>query len=170
MPRDGAIIFGDLDGKLDMLRVTCDKCGRDGCYGLRRLIEKRGRDAKLLDWLYVCAVRYWPFLGRPTYCIELLTVRGSNCPAPSWSRTVDSRKEEPRYGVAALLFWLQSAVKPWLLLFMLTAPTLPSVVAGSRGRRFHHRGGPLLDWDAAAIHRCTQAAPIRKLAWRYISR
>jgi hypothetical protein len=39
MPRDGAIIFGDLIGK------------RDGCYGLRRLIEKRGRDAKLVDWL-----------------------------------------------------------------------------------------------------------------------
>jgi hypothetical protein len=51
MPRDGAIIFGDLFGKLDMLRVACDKCGRDGCYGLRRLIEKRGRDAKLVDWL-----------------------------------------------------------------------------------------------------------------------
>jgi hypothetical protein len=51
MPRDGAIIFSDLIGKLDMLRVACDKCGRDGCYGLGRLIEKRGRDAKLLDWL-----------------------------------------------------------------------------------------------------------------------
>ena len=25
--------------------------GRDGCYGLGRLIEKRGRDAKLVDWL-----------------------------------------------------------------------------------------------------------------------
>ena len=34
MPRDGAIIFSDLIGKLDMLRVTCEKCGRDGCYGL----------------------------------------------------------------------------------------------------------------------------------------
>jgi hypothetical protein len=30
MPRDGAIIFGDLIGKLDVLRVTCKKCGRDG--------------------------------------------------------------------------------------------------------------------------------------------
>jgi hypothetical protein len=30
MPRDGAIIFGDLIGKLDMLRVSCDKCGRSG--------------------------------------------------------------------------------------------------------------------------------------------
>ena len=51
MPRDGAIIFNDLIGKLDMLRVACEKFGRDGCYGLGRLIEK------LLDWLYVCAVR-----------------------------------------------------------------------------------------------------------------
>ena len=51
MPRDGAIIFSDLIGKLDVLRVTCEKCGRDGCYGLNRLIEKRGRDAKLIDWL-----------------------------------------------------------------------------------------------------------------------
>jgi hypothetical protein len=51
MPRDGAIILSDLIGKLDMLRVACDKCGRDGCYGLHRLIEKRGREAKLIDWL-----------------------------------------------------------------------------------------------------------------------
>jgi hypothetical protein len=51
MPRDGAITSSDLIGKLDMLRVACDKCGRDGCYGLHRLIEKRGREAKLVDWL-----------------------------------------------------------------------------------------------------------------------
>jgi hypothetical protein len=31
-------------GKLDLLRVACDKGGRDGCYGLSRLIERRGRD------------------------------------------------------------------------------------------------------------------------------
>ena len=46
-----AIIFSDLIGKLGVLRVSCEKCGRDGCYGLGRLIEKRGRDAKLIDWL-----------------------------------------------------------------------------------------------------------------------
>ena len=51
MPRDGAIIFSDLIGKLDMLRVSCEKCGRDGSYRLNGLIEKRGRDAKLIDWL-----------------------------------------------------------------------------------------------------------------------
>jgi hypothetical protein len=49
--RDGAIIFADLIGKLDILRVICGKCGRDGCYGLNRLINKRGRDAKVTDWL-----------------------------------------------------------------------------------------------------------------------
>jgi hypothetical protein len=48
MPRDGAIIFADLIGKLDMLRVACEN---DGFYGLNRLIERRGRDAKLIDWL-----------------------------------------------------------------------------------------------------------------------
>jgi hypothetical protein len=51
MPRDGAIIFSDLIGKLDVLRVSCDKCGRDGSYPVNGLIEKRGRDAKLIDWL-----------------------------------------------------------------------------------------------------------------------
>jgi hypothetical protein len=30
MPRDGAIIFSDLIGKLDMVRVECPKCGRAG--------------------------------------------------------------------------------------------------------------------------------------------
>ncbi len=37
---DGAIIFSDLIGKLDVLRVACDKCGRDGSYRLNGLIEK----------------------------------------------------------------------------------------------------------------------------------
>jgi hypothetical protein len=45
MPRDGAIIFSDLIGKLDVLRVTCEKCGRDGRYRLCRLLDERGREA-----------------------------------------------------------------------------------------------------------------------------
>ena len=51
MPRDGAIIFGDLIGKLDVLYVHCEKCTRAGCYPLQRLIDDRGRNAKLIDWL-----------------------------------------------------------------------------------------------------------------------
>jgi hypothetical protein len=50
MPRDGPIIFRDLVGKLDVLRVECDKCGRRGRYRLHRLIERYGIDAKLFDW------------------------------------------------------------------------------------------------------------------------
>jgi hypothetical protein len=51
MPRDGAIVFGDLIGKLEVLRVTCEKCERDGRYILARLIRQRGRHGKLVDWL-----------------------------------------------------------------------------------------------------------------------
>jgi hypothetical protein len=51
MPRYGAIIFSDLIGKLDVLRVTCAKCERAGRYRLDHLIESRGRDAKIVDWL-----------------------------------------------------------------------------------------------------------------------
>jgi hypothetical protein len=41
MPRDGAIIFGDVIGKLDVLAVACDKCGRAGrarCADLPRVL------------------------------------------------------------------------------------------------------------------------------------
>jgi hypothetical protein len=40
MPRDGAIIFRDLVGKLEVLNVECDKCGRRGRYLIDRLIER----------------------------------------------------------------------------------------------------------------------------------
>lgn len=51
MPRDGAITFGDLVGKLGALAVECAKCERRGRYAVRRLIEAHGRDAKIVDWL-----------------------------------------------------------------------------------------------------------------------
>jgi hypothetical protein len=51
MPRDGAIVFCDLIGKLDVLRVAYEKCGRDGRYQVQRLINDRGRDGKIIDWL-----------------------------------------------------------------------------------------------------------------------
>jgi hypothetical protein len=51
MPNDGAIIFSDLIGKLDVLRVSCEKCGREGNYRLNGLIDRRGRDGKFIDWL-----------------------------------------------------------------------------------------------------------------------
>ena len=51
MPRDGAIIFSDLVGKLDRLRVSCEKCGREGSYPLNGLIDRRGRGGKVIEWL-----------------------------------------------------------------------------------------------------------------------
>jgi hypothetical protein len=50
MPRYGAITFGDLDGKLDVLRVACRKCDRSGQYRVAKLIERYGLDARLVDW------------------------------------------------------------------------------------------------------------------------
>ena len=50
MPRDGAITFRDIVGKLAILRITCDKCGRSGQYHVDRLIMRYGIDAKLFDW------------------------------------------------------------------------------------------------------------------------
>jgi hypothetical protein len=51
MHRDIAITFNDLIGKLDVLRVSCEKCGREGSYPLNGLIDRRGRDGKVIDWL-----------------------------------------------------------------------------------------------------------------------
>jgi hypothetical protein len=50
MPREGAITFRDIVGKLAVLRITCDKCGRSGQYRVDRLIVRYGIDAKLFDW------------------------------------------------------------------------------------------------------------------------
>jgi len=50
MPRDGAIIFRDIVGKLAVLRITCDKCGRSGQYRVDRLVMALRIDARLFDW------------------------------------------------------------------------------------------------------------------------
>ena len=53
MPRDGSITPRDLvDGKLWVLRVECDKCGRRGRYSVGRVVESIGMDGKLRDWLH----------------------------------------------------------------------------------------------------------------------
>jgi len=50
MPREDAITFRDIVGKLAVLRITCDKCGRSGQYRVDRLVLRYGMDAKLFDW------------------------------------------------------------------------------------------------------------------------
>ena len=53
MPRGGAITFGDLDGKPYVLRVACCRCDRRGQDTVAKLIERYGRDARLVDWTEV---------------------------------------------------------------------------------------------------------------------
>jgi hypothetical protein len=50
MPLDGTI--GGLVGSLDVLRIECPTCGRQGRYHVARLVEELGRDARLTDFLH----------------------------------------------------------------------------------------------------------------------
>jgi hypothetical protein len=50
MPRGGALTFGDLEGKLEVLRVACTKCDRTGRYHVAKLIERYGPDGSLPEW------------------------------------------------------------------------------------------------------------------------
>jgi hypothetical protein len=50
MPARSYLIFGDIEGKLDVLCVECTKCARKGRYSVRRLIEKYGRKANMMKW------------------------------------------------------------------------------------------------------------------------
>jgi hypothetical protein len=47
VPREGAIIFADLIGKLDLLRIECPKCGRSGRHRLADLLMRYGRSEKV---------------------------------------------------------------------------------------------------------------------------
>jgi hypothetical protein len=44
------LIFGDIEGKLDLLRVECTKCDRKGRYHVHKLIEKYGRMGNMMKW------------------------------------------------------------------------------------------------------------------------
>ena len=44
------LVFGDIEGKLDVLRVECTKCDRKGRYHVHKLIEKYGRKGNLMKW------------------------------------------------------------------------------------------------------------------------
>jgi hypothetical protein len=44
------LVFGDIEGKLDVLRVECTKCSRKGRYPVHKLIEKYGSKANMMKW------------------------------------------------------------------------------------------------------------------------
>jgi hypothetical protein len=47
---DGTL--GSLVGRLDVLRVECQQCGRFGRYDVAKLIAQHGRGYRLTDWLH----------------------------------------------------------------------------------------------------------------------
>jgi hypothetical protein len=49
MPSDGTI--GGLVGRLDVLRIECPTCGRQGRYRVARILKELGPDYRLTDWL-----------------------------------------------------------------------------------------------------------------------
>jgi hypothetical protein len=44
------VTFGDLEGKLDVLRVECTRWQRKGRYSVAKLIAKYGRRANMMKW------------------------------------------------------------------------------------------------------------------------
>jgi hypothetical protein len=46
--RRGFLTFGDIVGKLDVLRVECTKCERKGRYSVAKLIAKHGRKGNMM--------------------------------------------------------------------------------------------------------------------------
>jgi hypothetical protein len=78
MPREGAIIFRELVGKLNVLNIECEKCGRRGRYHLDRLIERYGLDAKLFEWSDEITADC-----PRKQAMNLTDICGARCPDPS---------------------------------------------------------------------------------------
>jgi hypothetical protein len=53
------LIFGDIEEKLDVLRVECTKCTRKGCYRLSRLIEKYRRKGNMIRTAIPAVMDCW---------------------------------------------------------------------------------------------------------------
>lgn len=45
------LTFGDIDGKLDILRIECTRCPRKGRYSVAKLVAQHGRRGNLSKWV-----------------------------------------------------------------------------------------------------------------------
>jgi hypothetical protein len=50
-PHANFITFGDIEGKLTILRVECTRCSRRGRYNVAKLIAQYGRSGNLSKWV-----------------------------------------------------------------------------------------------------------------------
>jgi len=73
MLQDRAVTFGDLVGRLRMLRVECNKCGWSGSYSLALLVRQCGRSHTVLDWKDMLTLNCPQRLKRDDQC-------GARCP------------------------------------------------------------------------------------------
>jgi hypothetical protein len=71
------LTFGDIEGKLDVLRVECTKCGRKGRYHVHRLIEKHGRQGNMMKW------REMPIRGTLDCCARTASGHAAAAPPPA---------------------------------------------------------------------------------------
>jgi len=101
MPSDGAITFGDLVGRLDLLELVCAKCDRHGRYAVRRLIERHGGVMKVPDWKAEmtrdCLRRRLPGTGPldlrlPAHCRVAMFGRVVPIPDPSGNLVRSARR------------------------------------------------------------------------------
>jgi len=87
MPRT-FLIFEDIEGNLDVLRVECTKCARKGRYSVHKLIEGAAESRNwpsVQGWANKKHITFSPPLWRPT---ELVTARFG--PAPSSCDRIDN--------------------------------------------------------------------------------
>ena len=69
------LVFGDIEGTLDVLRVDCTRCDRKGRYHVHKLIEKYGRKGNMMKWREMLNADCPKRDGRLTDCCDLI------CPA-----------------------------------------------------------------------------------------
>jgi hypothetical protein len=80
MHREGAITSGDVVCKLTVLRIACDKCGRQSEHELKHLIERHGPFGKIGEWSKMAMVD----------CPRRMSMNdhdpcGAICPDPSYA-------------------------------------------------------------------------------------
>ena len=44
------VAFGNIEGKLDVLRVECTRCARKRPYAVAKLVAQYGRDGSMMQW------------------------------------------------------------------------------------------------------------------------
>jgi hypothetical protein len=107
MPRT-FLIFEDIEGNLDVLRVECTKCARKGRYSVHKLIEGAAESRNwpsVQGWANKKHITFSPPLWRPT---ELVTARFG--PAPSSCDRIDNHSV--RVGTRAVAI-ARTAIRGW---------------------------------------------------------